>query len=131
MILKVNSEIELRTLQLSDSNDIFNTIDSQRIYLGKWLPFVEDIKKVDDIVEFVVSVANLPKEKLEFAFTIRKQDKLVGLIHLKSTDIVNRKTEVGYWLSEKFQRQGIMTKSLERLCYFAFNELNLNRVQIK
>ncbi|SFL28140.1 MULTISPECIES: hypothetical protein [Proteiniphilum] len=40
MVIKIDSEIELRQLELRDSIDIFETIDSQRDYLGKWLPFV-------------------------------------------------------------------------------------------
>jgi ribosomal-protein-serine acetyltransferase len=44
---------------------------------------------------------------------------------------VNRKTEIGYWLSEKFQGQGLVTKSVSELCHFAFQKLDMNRVQIK
>lgn len=64
-------------------------------------------------------------------FTIRKQDKFIGLIGFKDTDRTNKKTEIGYWLSEKYQKQGIITRSVEKLCDFAFNELGLNRVQIR
>ena len=46
MTIKIDSDLELKQLQLSDSRDIFNTIDSQRAYLGKWLPFVELASKV-------------------------------------------------------------------------------------
>ena len=40
MKIQVDRKIELKQLKLSDSADIFNTIISQREYLGKWLPFV-------------------------------------------------------------------------------------------
>jgi len=55
----------------------------------------------------------------------------VGLIGFKDTDRRNRKTEIGYWLSEQYQKQGIVTKAVDKLCEFAFNTLGLNRVQIK
>ena len=131
MILKVDSEIELRLLQRSDAQTIFNIIDQERLYLGKWLPFVANTNKVEDVLDFIDSVLELPKEILNFPFAIIQNNKLVGLIHLKSTDLLNRKTEVGYWLSKKYQKQGIMTKSLENICDFAFKELCLNRVQLK
>lgn len=131
MILKVDSEIELRTLQRSHAAVIFKTIDQERGYLGKWLPFVAQTKTIDDVLEFIDHVTNLPKERLDYPFAIEKNGTLVGLIHIKESDVLNRKTEIGYWLSEKYQKQGIMTKSLGKVCDFAFHELDLNRVQLK
>ncbi len=131
MTLHVDSEIELRLLKMSDAEDIYRTIDNQRSYLRTWLPFVDKTQHVDSIKEFVEFINNKPEEDSEFAFTIRKNDQFVGLIDIKTTDLLNRKTELGYWLSEDFQGQGIMTKAVERICEYAFDELQLNRVQIK
>lgn len=131
MVIKIDSEIELRQLELRDSIDIFEAIDSQRDYLGKWLPFVAFTKEISDTKEFVDSIINAPKEISELVFTIRKQNKFIGLIGFKDTDRSNKKTEIGYWLSEKYQKQGIITRSVEKLCDFAFNKLDINRVQIK
>lgn len=131
MKLPIDKDIELRQLEQSDSLDIFNIIDSQREYLGEWLPFVEITREIEDTEKFVGSVINAPDDRFEFVFTIRKQDEFVGLIGFKSTDKQNRKTEIGYWLSEKYQKQGIVTKSVKKLCDFAFNEQRINRIQIK
>ena len=123
MILEVTSEIKLQTIQLSDAQVIFNTINEQRLYLGRWLPFVEATKKVEDTLEFIKLVVNQPKENMDFAFTIRKNGTFVGLIHIKSSDIPNKRADVGYWLSKQYQGQGIVTKSLDRLCTFAFDDI--------
>ena len=131
MTIKIDPEIELRQLERLDTLDIFNAIDSQREYLGKWLPFVEFTKEVKDTGNFVDSVVNAPKDKFEYVFTIRKEDQFIGLIGFKGTDRLNKKTEIGYWLSEKHQKQGIVTKSVEKLCGFAFNEQDINRIQVK
>ena len=40
MTIEVDKEIKLTQLEQSDAKDIFETIDSQREYLGRWLPFV-------------------------------------------------------------------------------------------
>lgn len=131
MKIQVDRDIELRQLEKSDSSDIFHTIDSQREYLGKWLPFVDFTKEIRDSETFVDSVVNAPEDRFELVFTIRKQDCFIGLIGFKGTDRLNRKTEIGYWLSEGYQKQGVVTKSVEKLCAYAFNELGINRVQIK
>src|SRR5574344_859112 len=99
MELIVDNKIKLRQLIQEDAADIFAAINSQREYLGKWLPFVEQTKSVFDTQSFVDSIIDLPKDKMEYTFTIRIDGSLAGLIGFKSTDRANRKTEIGYWLS--------------------------------
>src|SRR5690606_16567243 len=115
------TDIDLKQLEQSDAAGIFKTIDSQREYLGRWLPFVEYTTELSDSEDYVNSVINAPEERFEYVFSIRKKGKFVGLIGFKDTDHHNQKTEIGYWLSEVYQKQGIITKSVEKLCDFAFN----------
>lgn len=98
MIIKVDSEVELKQLEPRDSIDIFHTIDSQRDYLGKWLPFVEFTQKLSDTEKFVDTVVNAPKEKFEYVFAIRKCKDFVGLIGFKDTDKFNKrqKSVIGF-----------------------------------
>lgn len=131
MVLKNDAETELKRLEQYHTVDVFETIVSQREYLGKWLPFVEFTKDISVTKKYVDSVVNAPEDNFEYVFVIKKQNKLIGLIGFKDTDKQNKKTEIGYWLSEKYQKQGIMTKSVEKLCDFAFEKLDINRIQIK
>lgn len=131
MELRVDSDFVLRQMEPADAVDIFRTIDSQRSYLGRWLPFVPLTRAVSDSEMYVDSVVNAPATRFDYVFTIRKGNTFVGLAGYKDTDRLNRKTEIGYWLSEPFQKQGIMTRSVARLCDYAFHELDLNRIQIK
>ncbi|MCD6354950.1 MAG: GNAT family N-acetyltransferase [Prolixibacteraceae bacterium] len=110
---------------------IFNTIDRDREYLKKWLPFVEHINKISDAELFVKSLVNQPSLKKDEMFSIWYKDEFAGLVGFKDTDWVNRKTELGYWLAEKMQGKGIVTLCIEKLLRFAFQKLKLNRVQIK
>ncbi len=131
MNLQVDKDIVLKQLELTDTPDIFNTIDTQREHLGPWLPFVETTKQLSDTHAFVESVVNSPKDRLEYTFTIRVNGRMAGLIGFKDTDRANKKTEIGYWLSRDFLGRGIMTRSVSTLCDFAFRELDINRIQIK
>ena len=62
MILRIDENIVLKQLELSDAKDIFITIDSQREYLGKWLPFVETTRGITDSEMYVSSVVNTDKD---------------------------------------------------------------------
>jgi len=110
MILEIDDQLQLKKLEKTDAEVIFRTIDNQREYLGKWLPFVALTKKLADTQAFVDTVVKASEEKSEYVFTILKNSEFVGLIGLNGTDKSNQKTEIGYWLSEAYQKQGIMTK---------------------
>ncbi len=131
MSIIIDTNTSLRPLELNDYKDIFNTINTQKEYLGRWLPFVEFTKEPNDSKEFVEMTLSLTEERLEHVFTIRFENQFAGLIGFKDTDRQNKKTEIGYWLSENFQGKGIVTRAVIRLCDFAFEKLQLNRIQIK
>lgn len=121
--------IALRGLQAADAADIFAAIDSERAYLGRWLPFVQFTLTAEDSVRFVTSVLEAPYR--EAVFTIRDGERFIGLIGFKSTDPLTRTTEIGYWLREAWQGRGIVTRSVEALCRMAREELAMQSVTIK
>ncbi|CEN35617.1 GNAT family N-acetyltransferase [Capnocytophaga cynodegmi] len=131
MKLIINEKLYLELVQLSDAETIFNTIDTQRKYLGEWLPFVSFIKNVADEENFIKSALETMEQAKEYIFCIRKEGNFVGLISFIKTDKLNQKTEIGYWISETYQKQGIATQATKRICEFAFTEMGMNRVQIR
>lgn len=118
----------LRELQREDDADIFAAIDEQRRYLGRWLPFVQFTRSIADSEAFVGSV--LDAVPYQYVFTIRDRERFAGLIGFKSTDCALRSSEIGYWLREEYQGQGLMTGAVRRLCRFAAEELGLRRIAI-
>ena len=129
--ISINAETALYRIRLSDAQEIFRAIDTQREYLGKWLPFVAGTKRLSDSETFVKSIVYFPFNKQEPTFVIRRNGTFAGLIGFVNTDRTNRKTEIGYWLCKQFQGQGIMTSAVKILCDMAFREAGLNRIQIK
>lgn len=128
-VIKVNNEITLKQIEISDAKDIFETIDSQREYLRKWLPFVDNTKKMEDTKNYITYINTKPKN--DFVFVIHYNKKFVGLISLKNVNNINKKAGIGYWISEVYQKKGIVTQSLQFLITFAFNKLDINRLEIK
>lgn len=131
MKFEVSNRIILREIELVDSTNIFSTIDSQRDYLGRWLPFVELTKSIDFSRSFIQSILDSPYENREHTFTILYDGAFAGVIGFRGTDRANSKTEIGYWLSEPFQHKGIIMGSVPVLMSFAFDELGMNRIQIR
>ena len=127
----IGEDLQLENIRLSLAPIIFDAIDKNRESLRKWLPFVEQTKKVSDTENFIKSILSEPKTSRDEVYSIWYKGEFAGLIGYKDTDRINCKTELGYWMIEKFRGKGIMTKTVSKLIDFAFRNLGMNRVQIK
>ncbi|HET7733261.1 MAG TPA: GNAT family protein [Paludibacter sp.] len=127
--LYVDEDVLLKEIGLEDVEDIFDTIDFEREYLSEWLPFVELTTDISYTRTFIKNYLN--SEIKDLTFVIHYKNKFVGLVGFKDTDSDNMKTEIGYWLSESYQHKGIITRSCKKLIEYAFDELKMNRIQLK
>lgn len=46
-------------------------------------------------------------------------------------DLVNKRTSIGYYLAEHFQKKGIMTACTKALIHYVYKEFDVNRVEIQ
>ena len=114
--------------QQGDAPAIFGAIDTQREHLGRWLPFVAATHRVEQTQEVVAGMLN---DTANPVFTIRGGDAFAGLIGFKSADSTTRTIEIGYWLRSEFQGRGIMTSAVQALCRLAFEEMGMERIEIR
>ena len=103
----------LRRLRTEDAPDIFASIDTQRRYLGRWLPFVADTHRIEQTRQVV---AGMLADTANPVFTLRSGNAFAGLIGFKSADAARRSVEIGYWLREEQQGKGIMAAAVRTLC---------------
>lgn len=54
----------------------------------------------------------------------------VGAIDIHNIALDKTHGEIGYWIAERFQGQGIMTKALEKVVAIGFQELGLHRLNL-
>ena len=121
-------DFSLRSLCSGDAPAIFGAIDTQREHLGRWLPFVAATHRVEQTQEVVAGMLN---DTANPVFTIRSGDAFAGLIGFKSADGTTRTIEIGYWLRSEFQGRGIMTSAVQALCRLAFEEMGMERIEIR
>ena len=126
-MIQVSEDIKLIPLSVDDIFKIFNTLNDEREYMREWLPVVDTTQVAEDTGNFVNHVLQTEDKQ----YTICYKDKFVGLVGFKDTDMMNKKIEIGYWLSQYVQGKGIMTRSVQKLIDYAFSELGMNRIQIK
>jgi ribosomal-protein-serine acetyltransferase len=65
-----------------------------------------------------------------FTGAIVDRGRIVGSAGMHGVDWVNGSVELGYWLAADAEGSGIMSAAVEALLRLAFEELELNRVQV-
>jgi ribosomal-protein-serine acetyltransferase len=126
----VDRELELRLLAREHAPALFALTDRNRAYLREWLPWLDTVRIVSDTEGFIAKTQNTYVNTRTFTAGIWWRDRLVGVTGHNHIDWDNRITHPGYWLSADCQGKGIATRCTRALIQHAFDELNLNRVEI-
>lgn len=131
MTIPVDKELKLEFLEEPHAGALFNLIDSNRIHLRQWLPWVDSMKTVENTRAYIINCKKQFDEGTDYGFCIMYQDKMAGRIGLHHINRQNRIGEIGYWLADGLQGNGIVTKCCAALINFGFTKLDLNRIVIK
>ncbi len=122
--------VELRLLEERHAPALFARVDREREYLRQWMPWVDVTRTEEDILAFIRRMLDTFSSNQGFSAGIWVDGTIGGVITLHKVDWVNRKGEIGYWLGQEFQGQGIMTDATRAVTDHALVELQLNRVEI-
>ena len=129
--IKIDENISLGLVEKRHAKQLFQLIDSSRTYLRDWLPWVDFTKTVADSENFIHMTLKQFASNNGFQLAICYKGNIVGMIGLHAINWSNKSTSIGYWLGEEFQGQGIMVKSCEAVMKYCFEELQLNRIEIR
>lgn len=130
MELIVDDEIILKTVQLEDVENRYKVIEENRNFLKRWLGWLNFYEKSDDLLEYTKICQEREKNKEAYAFGIYYLNEFVGCIEIQEINYRNKKCEIGYWLSEKYNGKGIMIRSCKTIINYIFDIIELNRISI-
>jgi ribosomal-protein-serine acetyltransferase len=130
-LLIVDEEILLKIFEMDDADILFDLVESNRSYLREWVPWVDTNVTIKDSQAFIKSSEEQHSRNFGFQCGIWFRNQLVGVIGFFPIDWLNRNVEIGYWISQKHQGLGIVTKSCRAMVKYAFDEFLLHRVQIR
>ena len=126
----INERLQLRSLQLTDANELFALTDANRSYLRQWLPWLDKTQTSADTRTFIRNTLEQFADTGGIVAAICYDEQIVGVIGYNQIDWANRVGCIGYWLAESYQGQGLMTMSCKCMVDYSFVTLGLNRVVI-
>lgn len=131
MKIAINNEIELKQIDMVYAEEFFLLIEENRKYLRQWLAWLDVTKTVDDTKSFIARTLESIQNEQSRSYFIFKNSKIAGIIHLVGIDHLNKKAMIGYWVGEKFRGGGIAKKATQAILDLAFENLKLNRIEIR
>lgn len=127
--------LELRALTEDDVPELYSLIDSSREFLAKHLPWPDECRSEDDVLNRLDSwelQSQMGSGGCWGIFDACHEDgvKLAGCIILGWVQREHHSASVSYWLGKNFTGKGLATKALSLLSRYCFADLKFNRLEI-
>jgi len=128
--LAVTKQLSLRAVEPDDAEPLFRLVDRNRTYLREWLPWLDFNRTAQHTASFIKRSMAQQDEGTGLVMLILEDAEIKGVIGFNWIDPMHRACEIGYWISADAQHRGLVTRSTRAMVDCAFNELELNRVNI-
>ncbi len=120
----------LRLLEEVDAEELFGTVQSNRAYLARWMPWAQK-QTLEGTLTFIRESRRQLAGNQGLQLAIIEDGAIVGVLGYHRVDWDNLSTSVGYWISERSQGNGTVTMATAALADHAFGVWKLNRVEIR
>ena len=130
-ILAIDDHLELRALGLAHADAWYAAVDANRAYLSAWVPTPARARSRAEAPAYMERCEIERRNGTGHFFGIWSAGTLIGEILLFGIRPEAPQGEVGYWLREDQQGQGIVTRAARAILAFGFNELGLERIELR
>ncbi|HKU69002.1 MAG TPA: GNAT family protein [Candidatus Baltobacteraceae bacterium] len=129
--LHVDEHTEVRLLRADDADSLYDVTIRNRESLAPWMTWTDRVIDASDTYAFLRAAEKEAYEHTSFKAGIWRHGTLIGCIDLHEIDWANANARIGYWLDKDHTGHGIMTRAVHLLVEYAFEALDLHRVEIR
>src|SRR5690606_26757311 len=124
----LNTErLTLRKMAVSDVQEVFEIRSDTEIMKFSTRPIAQTMQYALDHIRKVNEAVDR-NESINWAVTLKGQERLIGMLGFVRIQPRNYRAEVGYVLNPNYQRQCIMHEALASVLDFGFSALGLNSI---
>jgi ribosomal-protein-serine acetyltransferase len=124
----------VRNYRDEDAQQIFDAVEESRVSLKRWMPWVDEVKAVDDRLVYVKRMqARFLTQSEDIAYGIfeKASGRYVGGTGLHRINWGVPSFEIGYWLRASAHGQGYCADAARLLTTAAFETLGAARVEVR
>lgn len=126
----VNDKIKLVYPNPSFSKPLFELIESNKSYLNQHITFAQNKDSLASVGSFLKEIESFNIGGQKFNLLIEYENTLAGIIGFHRIDRINAKAEIGYWIGQSYQGNGILAQVMPVFLSYGFNTLAINRVDL-
>ena len=119
-------ELILRDLKIKDIDSMQEFVSDQEI--SKYFVFTRYPYSYENMVSFVENSWN-DKTNIHYAIS-NSTNEYIGTVSLKNIEYVDRTAEYAIIIRKKFWGQKIAYKATNKILFYGFNILNLNKIYL-
>jgi len=127
---QLDEKFLLRPFLQKDAGSVYDVVQANYEHLRTFLHWVTPEFSKVTAREFVRRSQQNAKSLSGGNWGIFFGGSLAGIIGFVKIDWKSKNAEIGYWISKEFQGKGLITRATQTLILHAFDELNLNRIEI-
>ncbi|RZN47823.1 50S ribosomal protein L7/L12-serine acetyltransferase [Escherichia sp. E13S3] len=129
--IKVSNSIELRSVAENHITPLHHLICKNKSWLQNSLNWPQSVNTEDDTRKTVQGNMMLHQRGYAKMFMIFSEDELVGVLSFNRIEPQNKAAEIGYWLDESHQGQGIISQALQAFIHHYAKRGEIRRFVIK
>jgi ribosomal-protein-serine acetyltransferase len=127
---QIDETLLLRPVMDRDAAEIYALCMKNREHLAPWMPWIHQVVDVSVTRDWIALEKERKAEQTGGSWVLVLDKSIVGVVGILPIDYVNAKTSVGYWVDAAHQGRGLVTRGLNQLLDYLFNERLLHRVEI-
>lgn len=131
MRIKVDAEVQLRLVHPDEAETLFREVELSRASLRAWMPWLDRTRSAADYRPYLEQCWRSYHQGGGFSLGIFAHGEFAGMVGFHAFDMANRVSSLGYWLGQRFEGRGLMTRSVERLLLYGFESRDLNRIYVR
>jgi ribosomal-protein-alanine N-acetyltransferase len=121
----VTDRLVLRNISMDDAEEMFQlrTNEEAMKYINK-----PKLKSIDEVRELIKKMSDV-SIRIQWAITLKKDDKLIGTIGYHIIEKENYRAEIGYMIHPQYWNSGLMTEALTKVIDYGFNDIKLHSIE--
>jgi RimJ/RimL family protein N-acetyltransferase len=127
-----DGELTLRPLERDDRDPMYAAVMESRVEVSRWLPWCHPGYNIAETEAFIESCITAWAQQAHFPFAIfdARSQQYLGGIGVNHIDRQNRQGSVGYWVRTSATGRGVAPRAVRLVARFAFDTLQLSRLEI-
>ncbi len=128
---RLDDEIVLRAWREDDVDAALEIVLRNREHLQTYMQWATPDYSIESAKKFIADGIAHRLERKTLGLAVLRGDRLIGSIGFNRLDWAAHVCEIGYWIDLGEEGKGIITRACRTMIAYAFDRLEMNRVEIR